>query len=88
MDLLGFFASLAPYRTRRRYTVLATTFTATIVGTLAITIGISGAAFSINWSLNIAFASSLFVNFAPEALVALIFFSFPLSVYNAIVSRR
>lgn len=87
MSLVGFFASMAPYRTRRRYPVLATFFIAAIVGALAITIGISGADLSINWSLNMAFATNLFVNFAPDALVAIIFFSFLLSVYNAILSR-
>lgn len=88
MGLIGFFASLAPFRTRRRYTVLATTFIASIVGALAIAVGIGSASFSINWSLSIASATDLFVNFAPEALIALIFFSFLLFVYNAIVSRR
>lgn len=88
MGIIGFFASLAPFRTRRRYTGLATTFIASIVGALAIAIGIGGAAFSINWSLSLAFATDLFIEFAPDAFVAIIFFSFLLYVCNAIVSHR
>jgi len=88
MGLIGFFASLAQFRTRRRYSALATTFIASIVGALAIAIGIGGAAFSINWSLSMAFAINLFIEFAPDTLVALVFFSFLLFVYNIIVSRR
>lgn len=87
MGLIGFFASIAQIRTRRRYSVLSISFIAFIVGALAMTIGIGGWAFSIYWSLNTALATSLFIDFAPDALVAIIFFSFLLSIYNAIVSR-
>ena len=86
MGLIGFFASLAQFRTRRRYSFLAITFIASIVGALAIAIGIGGYAYSINWSLNTAFANSLFIEFAPAALGAIIIFSFLLFVYNAILS--
>ncbi len=88
MGLIGFFACIAPFRTRRRYPALVTTFFATIVGTLAIAIGIGGAAFSTSWSLNTVTATNLFIEFAPDALFAIIFFSFLLFVYNAIVGRR
>ena len=87
LGLMGFFASLAPFRTLRRYTLLITTFIASIVGALAIAIGIGGAAFIINWSLSMTKGINLFINFAPAALVGLVFFSFLLFIYNAIVSR-
>jgi uncharacterized membrane protein len=88
MGLIGFCASLAPYRTRRRYTCLTTILIATIVGALAIAIGIGGAFFSLNWSLNPAYTINVFASFVPSALVAIIIFSFLIFMYNTIVSHR
>ncbi len=88
MGLICFCASLAPYRTRQRYTCLTTILIATIVGSLAIAIGIGGAIFSLNWSLNLVYAINVFASFAPGALIAIIIFSFLISMYNTIVSRR
>ena len=87
MGLLGFLFSIARFRTRLRYGLLATTCIVFFTGILALALAIGGWAFSIDWNVSVPSALSLLTAFAPSALIAILILSFLLFIYNALISR-
>jgi len=87
MGLLGFLFSIARFRTRWRYGLLATTRIVFFTGVFALTVALGAWALSFYWNVSGVSAIDIFIVFAPGVAVALLTLSILLFIYNTIISN-